>query len=79
MLRVVCDDSSLVIDHLSSSFSNKNMFIAAVYCDYRDRKQQTAVNMIGGLLKQAITASKQGSRDIVQNFSRKRKVASRLS
>ncbi|CCX34027.1 Similar to Ankyrin repeat domain-containing protein 50; acc. no. Q9ULJ7 [Pyronema omphalodes CBS 100304] len=65
--------SSLVIDHLSSSFANKNVFIAVVYCDYRDQKQQTAVNMMGGLLKQAITASNQGSRDVVQNLLQKKK------
>lgn len=51
-------DSSLVIDSLARdlSVSSNAMCLAYVYCDYRDEKKQTAVNMISALVKQIISA-----------------------
>ncbi|KAI5816856.1 hypothetical protein BZA77DRAFT_343876 [Pyronema omphalodes] len=55
------------------SFIGDTTCVAFIYCDYRDRKQQTAVNLIGGLLKQVITASQIGSSDTIQAFLKKKK------
>jgi hypothetical protein len=52
----MCVDSSLVIDHLFAKFTGENVCIAFAYCDYGNQEQQSTRNMIGGLLKQAITA-----------------------
>ncbi|KAF8541994.1 hypothetical protein BDD12DRAFT_442140 [Trichophaea hybrida] len=60
--------SSLVVDHLATNFSGKNVGVACLYCDYRDRKAQTPVNMIGGLLKQFITAFPVIPKEITQAF-----------
>ncbi|KAI5785397.1 hypothetical protein FPQ18DRAFT_87167 [Pyronema domesticum] len=49
---VIC---SLVFDHLDTTFSwEERACVACLYCDYRDNKNQTPVNMIGVLLKQVI-------------------------
>ncbi|KAI5818433.1 hypothetical protein BZA77DRAFT_243662 [Pyronema omphalodes] len=64
--------SSLVIDHLFS-FTGDKAFVAYIYCDYQDREEQTAVNMIGGLLKQAITASQTASPDAIEPLLKKKK------
>ncbi|KAI5808432.1 hypothetical protein BZA77DRAFT_348101 [Pyronema omphalodes] len=47
--------------------------VAFIYCDYCNRNVQTATNMIGELLKQAITASKKSSRDTIQRLLKKKK------
>jgi hypothetical protein len=48
--------SSLVVDNLINRFSMDRTICAAyLYCDYRDMKQQTPVNMIGGLVKQVLS------------------------
>jgi hypothetical protein len=44
-----------VLDHLDTKFSSEERAcVACLYCDYRDDKNQTPVNMIGVLLKQVI-------------------------
>ncbi|KAI5785355.1 hypothetical protein FPQ18DRAFT_264884, partial [Pyronema domesticum] len=49
---VIC---SLVFDHLDTTFSlEERACVVCLYCDYRDDKNQTPVNMIGVLLKQVI-------------------------
>ncbi|KAI5784956.1 hypothetical protein FPQ18DRAFT_92956 [Pyronema domesticum] len=50
---VIC---SLVIDDLITRFPPEgDVCVAYLYCDYRDQLDQTPVNMIGALLKQAIS------------------------
>ena len=44
--------SSLVIDTLRQRARGQNIAVLSLYCDYQERKSQSAVNMIGGLLKQ---------------------------
>jgi len=44
--------SSLVIDTLSEQACEKNIAVVSLYCDYQAQKDQSAVNMIGSLLKQ---------------------------
>jgi len=45
--------SSLVIDTLSKQAYGQNMAVLSLYCDYRGREDQSAVNMVGSLLTQA--------------------------
>jgi len=44
--------SSLVIDTLHDQAGGQNIAILPLYCDYQAQKEQSAVNMIGGLLRQ---------------------------
>jgi hypothetical protein len=54
-LTDIASRSSLVFDHLDTKFSSEERAcVACLYCDYRDDKNQTPVNMIGVLLKQVI-------------------------
>lgn len=50
--------SSLVIDELAlrSRKAGAKVGLAYVYCDYRDQAQQTAKNIVGGILKQLFAA-----------------------
>ncbi|KAI5808430.1 hypothetical protein BZA77DRAFT_329781 [Pyronema omphalodes] len=65
--------SSHVIDHLSSRSTSENTCIAFMYCDHMDQKEQTVVHVLGGLLKQAITESKEGCTEIIQSLLRKKR------
>ena len=47
-----CNFSSLVIDHFSGS--GQDTVVAGLYCDYLNRKKQTASNMLGAILKQLV-------------------------
>jgi len=44
--------SSLVIDTLRERTRGQNMAVLSLFCDYQTRAEQSAVNMIGGLLRQ---------------------------
>ena len=44
--------SSLVIDTLREQTRGQNVAVLPLYCDYQAQKDQSAVNMIGGLLRQ---------------------------
>ena len=48
-------DSSVVIDNLITRHGDEN--VAYVYCDYRDQKNQTVVNILGSLLRQLLVTS----------------------
>jgi len=45
--------SSLVIDTLRKETRGRNIAVIFLYCDYQTQKNQSAVNMIGGLVRQA--------------------------
>ena len=45
--------SSLVIDRLRKKTRGQNMAVIFLYCDYQAQKDQSAVNMIGSLVRQA--------------------------
>jgi len=46
--------SSLVIDTLREQTRGQNIAILSLYCDYQAQKDQSAVNMIGALLRQVV-------------------------
>ena len=45
-------NSSLVIDTLREQSRRQNMAVLSLYCDYQAQKDQSAVNMIGALVRQ---------------------------
>ena len=49
--------SSLVIDTLCKQACGHNIAVLSLYCDYQAQKDQSAVNMIGGLLRQVALGS----------------------
>ena len=49
--------SSIVIDTLREQAREQNIAVLSLYCDYRARMDQSAVNMIGGLLRQLTLGS----------------------
>ncbi|KAF8463349.1 hypothetical protein BDZ91DRAFT_661368, partial [Kalaharituber pfeilii] len=46
--------ASLVIDHISITFSSRSPLIGIIflYCDYRDKQEQTLVHILGSFVKQ---------------------------
>ena len=46
--------SSLVIDDLCDEPCEEEIAIAMFYCDFRDQQKQTAINIIGTILKQLV-------------------------
>lgn len=60
--------SSLVIDELSAKATAENTCVLFLYCDYRDERQQTQVNLIGALLKQAICLNLATSDAIIEGL-----------
>lgn len=45
---------SIVIENLQQLFTEKDVSISYIYCDYKDRKSQTTVNLISSLVKQLV-------------------------
>ena len=45
---------SIVIEHLQQFFAENDVAISYIYCDYKDRKTQTVVNLISSLVKQML-------------------------
>jgi len=45
--------SSLVIDTLRKETRGRDIAVVFLYCDYQTQRDQSAVNMIGGLIRQA--------------------------
>ena len=46
--------SSLLVDTLQEQTRGQNIVVLSLYCDYQAQKAQSAVNMIGCLLRQAV-------------------------
>ena len=60
--------SSLVIDTLLEQTRGQNIAVIFLYCDYQARKDQSAVNMIGGLLRQLTLGAPMVPREIKSAF-----------
>ena len=43
---------SIIVDYLERSFELDNVAVAYIYCSYKERENQTAVNLIGNLVLQ---------------------------
>ena len=60
--------SSLVIDALREQTRGQNIAVLSLYCDYQTQRDQSVVNMIGGLLKQVVLGAPRVPREIISAF-----------
>jgi len=65
-------NSSLVIDSLCDQTYGHNIAVLSLYCDYQAQKDQSAVNMIGGLLRQVALGPAEIVGEIQNAFDRSR-------
>ena len=63
---------SVVIDHLQSTL-NDNTAIAWIYCNYKEKSEQTLVNLFGNLLKQLILKRSSVPRHVRRLYEEHRK------
>lgn len=47
--------SSIVVDHLTTTFANDNIAVLGIYCDYKEFNQQSTSRYLASLLQQLIT------------------------
>jgi len=43
-----------VVDHLQAAFKDEKVAVVCIYCNYKERTEQTASNLVASLLKQLI-------------------------
>jgi len=65
--------SSLVIDTLRKETSERDMAVIFLYCDYQAQKDQSAVNMIGGLVRQAASRAPRIPEEIKRAFDKSKR------
>ena len=61
---------SIVIDHLQQWFSKNDVSISYIYCDYKDRKTQTVVNLISSLVKQMLSQRKDMPQEVKDLYAK---------
>ncbi len=44
--------TSLVVDHLSKTYSNQRVGVAVIYCNYKSQNEQTKTSLLGSLARQ---------------------------
>ena len=71
-----CDDSSLVVDRLCDRTNRQHTAITCFYFDFAARKEQTAISMLGSLLKQVINGMEKVPEEISQALQEQKKVVS---
>jgi len=62
------DDSSLVVDRLCNQVRGQNTLVTCFYFDFAARKEQSATNMLGSLLKQMVSGMERIPEDISRAF-----------
>ncbi|KAH0562324.1 hypothetical protein GP486_002978 [Trichoglossum hirsutum] len=62
------DHLSIVVDHLERSFENQNVAIAFIYCSYKERDDQKAVNLIASLLRHLIQSNPVISEEVISAY-----------
>ena len=70
---------SLVIQHLQQVFPEEDVSISYIYCDYKDRKNQTTVNLISSLVKQITSQQKDMPREVINLYAKHKNGQSSLS
>ena len=61
---------SIVIEHLRQVFTEKDVSISYIYCDYKDRKTQTTVNLISSLVKQMVLQQSDMPKDVIDLYTK---------
>jgi len=67
------DTSSLVVDRLCDQAEGQNITITCFYFDFAARKEQSAISMLGSLLKQMVTGMGEVPEEISRAFQRQKK------
>ena len=65
--------SPLVIDTLLEQTRGQNIAVLSLYCDYQAQKDQSAVNMIGGLLRQLTLGAPRVPGEIKSSFEKSKR------
>lgn len=60
---------SIVIENLQQMFVGEDVSISFAYCDYKDRTNQTTVNLISSLVKQIVAQQKDMPVEVVKLYS----------
>ncbi len=60
---------SIVIEHLQTLFSENDVSVSYIYCDYKDRKNQTTVNLISSLVKQIVLQQEDMPQEVQSLYS----------
>ena len=66
------DDSSLVVDRLCDQASQQNTAISCFYLDFAARKEQSATNVLGSLLKQMVDGMETIPEEILRAFQQQK-------
>ena len=66
-------DSSLVVDRLCAHGRGENTRVTCFYFDFAARKEQSATNMLGSLLKQIVSGMERIPEEILSAFQEQRK------
>jgi len=76
-LALTCrDNSSLVVDRLCDLMRGQNTAVTCFYFDFAARKEQTAISMLGSLLKQVISGMERVPEDISRALREQKRVVS---
>jgi len=67
------DDSSLVVDRLCDQTRGHNTAVTCFYFDFAARKEQSATNMLGSLLKQVVSGMERIPGEISKAFQDQKK------
>jgi hypothetical protein len=59
---------SIVVDYLKQSIEREDVAIIYIYCSYKEKDDQTAVNLIASLLQQLVQKSSAVSEEIVSLY-----------
>jgi len=70
---ISCDTSSLVVDRLCDQARGQNVAITCFYFDFAARKEQSATNMMGSLLKQMVSGMESVPGEISRVFQEQKK------
>ena len=73
LLLIDYDGSSLVIDKLCDEAVEEDATVVCFYFDFAARHEQSAVNMLGSLLKQLISGEGDFPEAIAQDFEKEKK------
>ena len=70
---------SIIIRNLQQVFTEEDVSISYVYCDYKDRKNQTTVNLISSLVKQLVLQHRDMPKEVIDLYTKSRNGQSSLS
>ncbi|RPA93972.1 hypothetical protein L873DRAFT_1657161, partial [Choiromyces venosus 120613-1] len=71
------NDSSLVVDKLCDEARGQNTAVACFYFDFAARKEQTATNMLGSLLKQMVSGMERIPEEISRAYEEQKAIGGR--